>query len=220
MLCRALYNYRLHQKQESKPVKELSATTNINYGSRLHLVDKPQDIPARWVGTPIEDLIAAHNFGKEIASTGDPRLLLVSCIEYRFRPEVPHSFAYVSRSAGGRLIGGEFAVSYILAKGVRHIALIGHNDCGMTKVDALKNQLIDALVGQDWEQSSAKQYVEENAARFKMDDEIDALYQEFTRLTEMFPKIEIAPLFVSIASTRLHIPKWYMTFFQEPSPAT
>jgi carbonic anhydrase len=187
----------------------------VDFGARLHLVDTPQDIPARWRGTPIEDLIGAHNFGKEIVSTGDPKLFIVTCIEFRFRPEVPNSFAYVCRNAGGRLVGGEFAVSYILAKGVRHIALIGHNDCGMTKVDAFRPQLIDALVGQGWDRPRATEYVEENGAKFKMDDEIDALYQEYLRIQELFPKIEIAPLFVSIASTRLHIPKWYKTYFAD-----
>ncbi len=195
--------------------QELSATQNINFGTRLKQVNTREDIPERWLGSPIEDLIGAHNFDKPIESGGDPRLLIVTCIEYRFQPEIPNMWAYVNRCAGGRLAGNEFSVSYILAKGVRHMALIGHNDCGMTKVIEFKPMLIDALVGQHWERDRAEDFVEQNAARFLMHDEIDGQKREFMRLRKLFPEIEIAPLFVSIASMRLHIPKWYFDYIKE-----
>jgi len=195
--------------------EDLSATTNINFGNRLKLVNKPEDIPTRWRGTPIEDLFGAHNFRKPIESTGEPKLLVVTCIEYRFRPEVPSAFAYVSRSAGGRMFGSEFSLSYILAKGVRHMALIGHNDCGMTKVEEFRPKLIEALVDQGWDPCRAEDFVGQNAGRYMMKDEIDALKREFMRLRQLVPKMEIAPLFVSLMSQRLHIPKWYVEYLED-----
>jgi carbonic anhydrase len=193
----------------------LSATQNMNFGVRLKQINTPEDVPPQWVNTPIADLIGAHNFNKPVESTGEPKLLLVTCIEYRFQPEIPPMWAYVNRCAGGRLTGSEFSVSYILAKGVKHMALIGHNDCGMTKVEEYKPALIDALVGQRWDRERAEDFVEQNAARFAMSDEIDGQKREFKRLQQLFPEIEIAPLFVSIASMRLHIPKWYLEYMKE-----
>ncbi|MBZ0188906.1 MAG: hypothetical protein K8F91_21865, partial [Candidatus Obscuribacterales bacterium] len=99
--------------------------------------------------------------------------------------------------------------SYILAKGVRHIALVGHNDCGMTKVEEFKPKLIEALIEQGWEPEKASACIEENAERFAMSDEIDSLRKEFLRLKKSFNKVQIVPLFASLASTRLHLPSWY-----------
>ena len=197
--------------------EELSATHNINYAARLCPVNERKDIPERWLNTPVEDLILAHNFDKPITSSGAPTLLIVTCIEYRFQPQIPNMWAYMNRCAGGRLSGSEFSMSYILAKGVRHMTLIGHNDCGMTKVLEYKPQLIDALVGQGWARDRAEDFVEANSARFMMTDEIDGQKREFMRLKQLFRNIEIAPLFVSIASMRLHIPKWYLEYLKEPA---
>lgn len=193
----------------------LSATQSSRFGTRITPLSSRADLPPRWLGSPIEDFVAAHNFDKPIEGGTDPRLLIVSCIEYRFSPSVPHSFAYVMRTAGGRLShesGSEFALSYILAKGVRHIAMIGHNDCGMTKVPQFKPNLVKALVEQGWEEAKAQTFIDDNADRFAMDDEIESLEREYTRMRELFKNVEIAPLFVSLASSRLHMPNWFLRY--------
>lgn len=190
----------------------LSATQSINFGTRLRQIKDPSMLPTAWRDSPIEEFIGAHNFGKAIESGSEPRLLIVSCIEFRFRPEIPNNFAYVIRSAGGRmsnLPASEFALAYILAKGVRHVALVGHNDCGMTRVNQFRPNLAEALVEQGWDRKHAEDFIRHNAERFAIEDEIDSLETEYLRLKELFKNIEIAPLFVSLASTRLHIPKWY-----------
>ena len=201
--------------------KELSATHHAAYGSRLFQITEESAIPTRWRDTPIESLIAAHNFEKVIPPAENPKLMIVTCIEYRFNPQVPHSFAYVVRKAGGRLLGSEFALAYTLAKGVEHVVLIGHNDCGMTKVEQAKPMLIDALVNQGWDHTAAALYVKHNAPKYMIADEIDALEAEYLRLTKLFKKVEIAPLFVSIASTHLHLPTWYLKYMNtDPSAET
>lgn len=190
--------------------KELSATQSSSYGTRLSLIKEPADIPEQWRASPIEEFIGAHNFDKPIEGSDHPRLLIVSCIEYRFSPQIPHTFAYVMRTAGGSLKNLEFPLSYILAKGVRHVVLVGHNDCGMTKVPMFKPNLIGALVEQGWDEERAKQLIESQADSYFISDEIDGLKNEYEQLRHNFKHIEIAPLFVSIASTRFHIPKWFL----------
>lgn len=197
---------------------QLSATQSSRFGTRLTPLTSRADLPPRWHGTPIEEFIAAHNFDHPIEGSTEPRLLIVSCIEYRFSPLVPHNFAYVMRTAGGRLShesGSEFALSYILAKGVRHIAMVGHNDCGMTKVPQFKPNLIKALVEQGWDEATAQEFIEENADRFTMDDEINSLEREYKGMREQFKNVEIAPLFVSLASSRLHLPNWFLRYMVE-----
>lgn len=93
----------------------LGVTTNVKFNTRLSRIDKPEDIPERWVNSPIADIIGAHNFSQGIDVSGEPKLLISTCIEYRFRPEVPSNFAYVIRRASGRLIGSEFSLVYALS---------------------------------------------------------------------------------------------------------
>jgi len=191
---------------------DLSATRSIKFNTRLSQLETPVDLPKRWQNTPIEEFIAAHNFDTPIKSGSVPKLLIVSCIEFRFMPQIPRNFAYMIRTAGGRVShipSSEFAFAYILANGVRHMTIVGHNDCGMTKVHAFKPRLIDALVDQGWEREHAETFIEENADRFAMKDEIESLEFEFIRLRSLFKKVEIAPLFVSLSSSRLHLPTWY-----------
>jgi carbonic anhydrase len=207
----------MKEKHMSEP--DLSATQSTKFGSRLSQINTRDDMPTNWHNTPIEDFIAAHNFDVPIKAGSLPKLLIVSCIEFRFLPQIPRNFAYVIRSAGGRMSnipGSEFALSYILANGVRYIVTVGHNDCGMTKVHAFKPRLVAALVDQGWEEGHAHDFIEEHADRYAMDDEIDSLEFEFIRLRSLFKKVEIAPLFVSLSSTRLHLPRWYSTFSSDP----
>lgn len=195
----------------------LGVTQNIKFSTRLTRVEKPEDIPERWHNSPISDIIGAHNFNRQIAVTGEPKMLISTCIEFRFRPEVPSMFAYVIRRASGRLIGSEFSLVYALSRGVKHVVLIGHNDCGMTKVSHHKPAMIDALVYQGWDRERAEEFVTMHAGRYHIEDEVDSLRKEFVRLKRLFHNVEIAPLFASLASNKLHIPNWYMDYLKDPS---
>ncbi len=201
-----------------QPNDSLSATQSHKFISRLAQLTSPNELPERWKGTPIEDFIGAHNFDKEVteAAVGStPQLLIVSCMEFRFMPQIPRNFAYMIRTPGGRISnipGAEFAVAYVIANGVKHIVTVGHNECGMTKVDVFKPKLVDALIDQGWEKEQAHTFIEDNAGNFAIEDEIDSLRFEFLRLREKFKKVEIAPLFVSLSSSRLHLPSWYYAY--------
>ncbi|HEY9732173.1 MAG TPA: hypothetical protein V6C89_09680 [Drouetiella sp.] len=190
----------------------LGVTQNAHFNLRLKRIENVEDIPQRWQDTPIAALIGAHNFGKPIEPAGKPELLIATCIEFRFTPNIPSMYAYVIRRASGRLIGSEFAMVYTMSQGVKHIVLIGHDDCGMTKVSQKKAAMIQTLQEQGWTAQRAEEYVTNEAGRYAIDDEVDSLESEFYRLREMFPNIEIAPLFVSLNSHKLYLPTWYLAF--------
>lgn len=189
--------------------ENLRVTRDPNYNGRLFPIDAPVDIPDRWKNTPVESLIMAQNFGETITPKAEPQLTIATCIEFRYQPHVPSSFAYMMRRAGGRLAGSEFSLTYTMAKGVRHLTLVGHNDCGMTKVPQFKQQMIDTLVEQGWYPDRAAEFVSVNAARYAFEDELDTLKSEYLRLRRLFPKLEIAPLFISLANTKMYLPSWY-----------
>ena len=189
--------------------ENLRVTRDPRYHGKLSPIEAPGDIPDRWKGSPIEKLILSHNFETEIETSGNPELVIGTCIEFRYQPRIPSSFAYMLRRASGRLNGSEFSIAYTLAKGVRHLALIGHNDCGMAKVAENKQLMIDALVEQGWYKDRAEDYVNVNASRYAISDELGALKNEYFRLRRLFQKLEIAPLFLSLANSKIYMPGWY-----------
>lgn len=178
------------------------------YRDLLTVVESREDIPLPWRETPIESLIMAQNFGWPIQSSGKAELLIATCIEFRYALPVPRMYAYVIRRASGRVIGSEFSVGYTLAQGVKYLAIIGHNDCGMSQLDVKKQLVIDAFVEQGWQKEAAQNYVAKHAARHAIEDELLALKDEYTRLRKIFRKLTIAPLFVCLHDSRFYIPNW------------
>lgn len=187
----------------------ITISEDERYKGRLQPISSRDDIPPEWRNTPIEKLINSENFGQTLEECMQPELLIATCIEFRYALPIPRMFAYVIRRASGRLVGSEFSLAYILSAGVRHFVLIGHNDCGMTKVLKKQNDLINALTEQGWPQDRAEDFVYSQSERHMMKDEIDGLRREYIRLRRLFKKVTIAPMFVDLADTKLFIPTWY-----------
>lgn len=169
------------------------------------------DIPARWHNTPIENFIQAQNFDYPLHPHAEPQVLISTCIEFRYSLPVPARYAYVIRTAGGRLIGQEFAVGYAISRGVRNILLIAHDDCGMAKVGSPHNAeaISCSLVDQGWSKEKADEFVKHQSLKAAIGDEIDALEEEYHRLKRIFKKIHVAPLFLTLADRHVYLPKWY-----------
>ncbi|HEY9786980.1 MAG TPA: hypothetical protein V6D17_16430 [Candidatus Obscuribacterales bacterium] len=184
--------------------------TDRRYTDRLVEIHSHEDVPRSWQNTPIEALIMSQNFGWPVKSSDSPGLLIATCIEFRYALPIPRMYAYVIRRASGRLIGSEFTIGYVLAKGVQHIAMVGHNDCGMAKVPEALPRVIDAFVNQGWSRELAQQYCQKQAERYAMGDELDGQAAEYHRLRSLFRKVTIAPLFVSLYDSKFYIPKWYL----------
>jgi len=180
-----------------------------SYSGRLLQISSVDDIPQLWRNTPIEKLICSENFGQKIEEGTQPELLIATCIEFRYALPIPRMFAYVIRRASGRLVGSEFSLAYVLSAGVKHFVLIGHNDCGMTKILKKQDDLINALTEQGWPQDRAEDFIHSQSERHMMKDEIDGLRREYIRLRRLFKKVVIAPMFVDLADTKLFIPAWY-----------
>jgi len=176
------------------------------------------DIPARWRGTPIEQFIQAQNFGYPLHPQTRPQMLIASCMEFRYSMPVPAGYAYIIRTPGGRLIGSELAIGYVLTKGVTNILLIAHNDCGMTHLVEKGPEIIEAFVNQGWSRARAEQFVHEQTAKLAVKDELDALQQEYHRLKSLFKNVHVAPLFLTLSDKRVYIPRWYQEMIANESP--
>lgn len=181
------------------------------YKDLLVEIDTRQDIPEEWQNGPVGAFITAQNFSYPINTTDKPQVLIVTCIDFRFAMTVPKLFSYVIRRAAGRVAGSEFSVGYCMAKGVKDLVLVGHNDCGMTKVPEHAPKLLEAYLAQGWSKEAAEKFIQKHGPKHAIKDELEALQDEYMRLVKVFPKLNIAPLFVNLYDSKLHLPRWYLT---------
>jgi carbonic anhydrase len=79
---------------------------------------------------------------------------------------------------------------------IRHIALIGHNHCGMAGLVSRRDEFISGLVtNAGWDQRRAEDHFLHFAPMFEIGDEIEFILNEAKRLRMVYPKICIAPMF-------------------------
>lgn len=177
--------------------------------NRLQPVNSTEDIPEIYKNTPIGNLLEYHNLDKPFDTYDSAQLLVGMCMDNRKHLHIPENFSYIIRSGGANLRYSEFKVSYAISVGqVRHIALIGHNNCGMVNLHARKELFIDGLVnGAGWEQEFAEEHFNQFAPLFEIGNEIDFILSETKRLRMRYPKIQIAPLLYLVENNKLYFIK-------------
>ena len=173
---------------------------------KLIQVTSNEDILPEYRQTPIGLLLEYHNLGRQYKSYDRAQLLVGMCMDNRKHLHIPDNFAFIIRSGGANLRYSEFKVSYAIGVGgVKHIALIGHNNCGMVNLVSRKKEFIDGLVDSaGWEREKAAEHFFHYAPMFEIGSETDFILGETKRLRLRYPKIQIAPLFYSIDDNRLY----------------
>jgi carbonic anhydrase len=172
---------------------------------RIRKIESEDDIPKEYADTPIGDLVRYHNFGREHGRYARAELLIGMCMDARKKLKIPDNFAYILRTGGGNLRYSEFKVSYAIAiGGVRAIALLAHNNCGMVNLMGRYGEFLDGLVeNAGWEREWAEAHFRHFAPLFEIGNEIDFVVAEAKRLRLRYPKIVVAPLRYDVEAGRL-----------------
>ncbi|HXH19711.1 MAG TPA: hypothetical protein VNJ07_11580, partial [Chitinophagales bacterium] len=90
--------------------------------------------------------------------------------------------------------------------GVRHIALIGHNHCGMVNLIARKEAFVKGLMDNaGWDKERAEEHFMSFAPMFEIGNEVDFVLSETKRLRLRYPKITIAPMIYKVEDNRLYL---------------
>ncbi len=167
------------------------------------------DIPSNYQETPIGLLIEYHNLHRSPDIYNNAALLIGMCMDNRKRLQIPDNFAYVIRSGGANLRYSEFKVSFAIAVGgVKAIAVVGHNHCGMVEVTKKKDSFVKGLVeNAGWEKENAEAHFLHFAPMFEIDNEIDFVLSETLRLRQQYPLIQIAPLMYRVEDNLLSVIK-------------
>ncbi|MDD4957399.1 MAG: carbonic anhydrase, partial [Candidatus Omnitrophica bacterium] len=164
------------------------------------------DIPKKYRNTPIGLLLEYHNLDKPFKTYSDAELLIGMCMDNRKHLHIPENFAYIIRSGGANLRYSAFKVSYAIAVGeVGHIALIAHNNCGMTNLISKKRKFINGLVERaGWTKDAAEEHFMNLVLMHEIGNELDFIVSEAVRLSKRYPKIKVAPLYYKVEENRLY----------------
>jgi carbonic anhydrase len=173
---------------------------------RLSSVKSREDIFPEYLNTPIGLLLEYHNLDREYEIYTQAQLLIGMCMDNRKHLRIPDNFSYIIRAGGANLRYSEFKVSYAIAVGgVKSIALIGHNQCGMVNLAARREMFIKGLVeNAGWEQELAEQHFMNFAPMFEIGNELDFVSSEAKRLRSRYPKIQVAPLLYRVEDNLLY----------------
>ena len=180
---------------------------------KLAAITSTDDILPEYRQTPIGLLLEYHNLNRPLETYDKAQLLVGMCMDNRKHLHMPDNFAFIIRSGGANLRYSEFKVSYAIGVGqVNHIALIGHNNCGMVNLISRKNEFIDGLVNSaGWDRDRAEEHFYHFAPMFEIGNEIDFVLSETKRLRLRYPKIKIAPLFYLVDDNKLYFIKESLT---------
>jgi carbonic anhydrase len=165
-----------------------------------------EDIKPKYRNTPISLLAEYHNLNRQYDSYTKAEILVGMCMDNRKRLRIPDNFAYIIRTGGANLRYSEFKVSYAIAVGgVKAIALIGHNQCGMVNLISKRKQFIEGL-GENagWEAERSAEHFRHFAPMFEIGNELDFVSSEAKRLRMRYPKILVAPFMYKVEDNRLY----------------
>ncbi|ENJ9653302.1 carbonic anhydrase [Clostridium botulinum] len=176
---------------------------------KLIKVENIEDILPIYENTAIEKLLKYHNLGYKLEECNKAELLVGMCMDNRKQLNIPNNFAYILRTGGGNLRYSEFKISYAIAVGgVKTLALIGHNHCGMVNLMNKKEKFIQGLMDNaGWNMQQAEEHFMSFAPMFEIENEVSFLLSETKRLREKYPKILIAPLFYNVDDNLLYLVK-------------
>ena len=177
--------------------------------NRLIPISKQEDILPEYRQTPIGLLLEYHNLDRSFENYDKAQLLVGMCMDNRKYLYIPDNFAFIIRTGGANLRYSEFKVSYAIAVGqVRHIALIGHNNCGMVDLVSRKENFIQGLVETaGWDRKIAEKHFLHFVPMFEIHNEVDFILSEVKHLRIRYPKIQIAPMLYLVEDNKLYFIK-------------
>lgn len=174
---------------------------------KLIPVESEKDIPKSYQKTPIGEFLRYHNLEKNFEPYTQAQLLIGMCMDSRKHLRIPDNFAFIIRSGGANLRPAEFKVSYAIGVGgIQHIAIIGHNHCGMVDLASRKNVFIKGLVEKaGWHPAQAEEHFYNFASTFEIGNEIQFVLAESHRLNLRYPKVMVAPMLYKVEDNRVYL---------------
>ena|SRR3989338_3615646 len=181
--------------------------SNTTSKYRLQAIVNNSDIPSYLLNSPFADLLQYHNLQSNFKNYDNPQLAIVMCMDNRKQLNIPNKFAYILRTAGARITGSEFKISFAIGFGdIKHVALIGHTQCGMVNLTSKKEKVVKGLIeNAGWTYEQAENHFSSFAPFFEIENETDFVASESKRLKEKYPKVSFLPIIYKVEDGLLYL---------------
>ncbi len=166
-----------------------------------------KDIPEYLLNTPVAELLKYQNLSANFKEYKKAQMAIVMCMDNRKQLTIPNKFAYILRTAGARITGSEFKLSFAIGfDEVKHVALIGHTNCGMVNLTSKKDKVVQGLIkNAGWNKEQAENHFNSFAPFFEIENEVDFAFSESKRLKEKYPKILFVPMVYKVEDNLLYL---------------
>ncbi len=165
------------------------------------------DIPDKYKRSPIGLLLEYHNLSRPLDSYDKAQMLIGMCMDNRKYLTIPKKFAYIIRTGGANLRNSEFHISFAIAVGgLKHFAIIGHDNCAMANLNPKRESFISGLVnGAGWNRQAAEEHFNCFAPLYEIGNEIDFTLYQARKLRIRYPQITIVPMLYKIDDNLLYL---------------
>ena len=181
--------------------------SNTTSKHRLQAIVNNSDIPAYLLNSPFADLLQYHNLKSNFKDYDNPQLAIVMCMDNRKQLNIPGKFAYILRTAGARITGSEFKLSFAIGfADIKFVALIAHTNCGMVNLTSKKEKIVDGLIkNAGWTKEQAENHFNSFAPFFEIENEKEFIVSEGKRLKEKYPPIIFVPMLYNVDDNKLYL---------------
>ena len=180
---------------------------DISSKHQLISICNEKDIPDNLLNTPIADLLQYHNLSMEFKEYSTAQVAIVMCMDNRKQLNIPGKFAYILRTAGARITGSEFKLSFAIGfADIKFVALIAHTNCGMVNLTSKKEKIVDGLIkNAGWTKEQAENHFNSFAPFFEIENEKEFIVSEGKRLKEKYPPIIFVPMLYNVDDNKLYL---------------
>ncbi len=174
---------------------------------KLKKISSEKDIPSNLLNTPVSELLNYHNLSKSFQEYAKAQIAIVMCMDNRKQLHIPNKFAFILRTAGARITGSEFKLSFAIGfANIKHVVLICHDNCGMVNLTQKKEIVVKGLVeNAGWTKEQAENHFDSFAPFFEIEDEVDFVVSESHRLKEKYPKVSFVPMAYKVEDGLLYL---------------
>ncbi len=174
---------------------------------RLIKITKTEEIPSHLRYTPVGLLLEYHNLHRPFDPYTRAALLVGMCMDNRKQLRLPQNFAYTIRTAGARMQHTGFDISFAVAVGgIKHMAVIGHTQCGMVHLESVRTVFVEGLVQNGgWDAESAAQHFAQQAPLHETGNETAFTLAQTRQLRGNYPKLTITPLIYRVEDNQLYL---------------
>ncbi len=172
---------------------------------RLIPVAAARDLLPAYRGTPVGELIGLQNWAGRPKRHAKAAILIGMCMDNRKSLRLPENFAFVLRVGGANINRMLFKISFAIAVGgIRAIAIIAHDQCGMAELPRRKAEFVRGLVAVGWTRKAAEAHYREFAPVFAIPEPVAFAAASAADLRRRYPKVLVAPLLYRIEDNRLY----------------